>query len=443
MKKLISYFLSFTVIFLLISTMLTDTAYADNSWPLEPEIFAEAGVVIEASTGTVLYNKNMDQKMYPASITKILTSLVALENSSLDEQVTYSHDVVYSLTYGDANMGAKEGEVLSMKDSLYGVLLASANEAASAVAEHVGGSIDNFAQMMTKRAKEAGAVNSNFVNANGLFNENHYTTCYDMAMITRDAIKNQEFLDIEKSTTYTISPTNMTPESRYLSNRHKMLFLSNSVYYEGILGGKTGYVDQSGNTLVTFARRNNMTLISVVMKSDSSHVYEDTTKLLDYGYNNFKLENISRNETAFSLSSSSFQGSYTSVFGDTIPLLSIDKSDYIVLPDNAVFSDADSELDFVQAENSTIATLQYKYNGVTVGKTSIKLDDSLQNTSSYSPLINYITNTPDSKLQSFNINIWYLLMGLILLVIIVFVILFFRTRTTLVRRKRRSKRKTY
>lgn len=438
MKKL----LCSIIIFIFIFNEFQLTTYATPiDWPQYPEIYAETGVLIEASTGAVIYNKNMNQKMYPASITKILTSLIAIENSTMDEMVTFSHDSVFSLSYDDAHIGMMEGEMLSMEDCLYGVLLASANEVANAVGEHVGGTIDGFADLMNERAKEAGALNSNFENPSGLFNENHYTTCYDMAMITRAAIKSQKFLEIEKNTTYSIPSTNLTTEPRYFGNRHKMLFPNNPVYYDGILGGKTGYVDQSGNTLVTFARRNGMTLISVVMKSDSSNVYADTTKLLDYGFNNFELQNISENETAFSFGGSS-DSSYFSVFGEQVSLITINTTDSIVIPKSVSFSDVTSKIEFVKnSKDNTIANLNYYYQDNYIGKTSLQYNSFYSQHMKYSPLIGDNDQAESKRALSININIWLVIAVVIILIILFIFIKYYKMSTIIKKRKRLNKRK--
>lgn len=398
MKKLYCYtlciFLMCTAIFQINTTYtfadenVTDTDISEEIWPSPPDVVAEAGVVMEASTGTVLYDKNMNNIMYPASITKILTTLITLENSSLDEMVNFYHYDVYSLVYGDAHIGMKENEQLNVLDCLYGVMLASANECANAAGEHVarktttftdtinkykasGEEYDEsktalkiFADIMNKRAKEAGAKNSHFNNPSGLFDEDHYTTCYDMAMITRDAIQNTKFLEIESNTTYRIPNTNLTAEARGVSNRHKMLYPENKFYYEGALGGKTGYVDQSGNTLVTFAKRNGITLICVIMKSNYENVYKDTRLLLDYGFDNFGMENISENETEFSKAEQ---------------ILSLDSNDAIVLPNGLNFKNTHLNLTFFNGSKKTgkqIASLDYYYAGRHIGSTNLNLNVS-------------------------------------------------------------------
>lgn len=352
------------------ATSPEDLSAAPAAWPAGPDIFAETGVLIEASTGTVLYDKSCHQQMYPASITKIMTTLLSLENGNLSDPVEFYHYDVYSLEYGDASIARQEGEILTLEQTLYAVMLASANECANAAGEFVARKTDTFknriaelqtsgedydedkvaigvfADMMNERARQAGALGTHFSNPNGLFMEDHYTTAYDMAMIMRAALKNEEFLKIESKTSYTIPATNKNPETHTVYQRHKMAFTSNQYYYEGFLGGKTGYVDQSGTTLVTSAKRNGMTLISVVMRSNGEHVYNDTKLLLDYGFNNFSLSNIAENETRFTLSGLGSLTNLSSVFDTNSTLIEISKEGNVVLPNGAVFADCTSELSF-------------------------------------------------------------------------------------------------
>lgn len=377
-----------------------------------PDIYAQAGVLIEATSGTVLYDKGMNEKMYPASITKILTTLLALENSSLNETVTYSHYGIYSLEPGAAHIAMKENEQISMKDTLYGVMLQSANECANAAAEHVGKkteaykeksalladrsqdqfsklAIQCFTDMMNEKAKELGALNSHFANPHGLFDENHYTTPYDMAMIMREAIQNDNFLKIEANPTYTISETELTNEPRYLKNRHGMLCPDRAEYYPEAFAGKTGYVDQSGNTLVTVARRGNLTLIAVVMKSDTYNVYNDTKLLLEYGFQNYKCINIAQNETKFSLSNDGFFGSIGSVFSENEALLQVNGKGYVTIPKEAEFAELTSEISFDENNNSgsnSIADINYYYAGKKVGTTTLELvEQKNENTFQFGP----------------------------------------------------------
>ncbi len=285
---------------------ITDFNDESLNWPEPPEINGEAAIVMEASTGTIFYNKNMNAAMYPASVTKLVTALLVLENCKLDEMVYFSENAVFSIPRNSSHIAINPGEYLSVENCLYGLLLASANEVANALAEHVSGSIDEFVNLMNSRMEELGAINTNFANANGLHDDNHYTTCYDIATLCRTLIQNKTFLEIDKTTSYIIPPTNLQPLKRPINTTHKLI-KSGSMHYNGCLGGKTGYTDTAGNTLVTFAERGGMTLICVVMKAkDANHIYSDTTALLDYGFSYFKKVEISKEEDSFNFLENSF-----------------------------------------------------------------------------------------------------------------------------------------
>jgi len=291
-------------------------------------------------------------------------------------------------------------------------LLHSANEVANAIAENVGGTSTDFVKMMNKRAKEAGAINSNFVNPSGLFDENHYTTAYDMAMITRECIKNSTLLKIDGTTTKTIGDASLASGPIEVTNRNKMSIPGNLYYYEGIIGGKTGYLQQSGRTLISVARRNNMTIISVVLNTTTESQFTDATMLLDYGFNNFNLLNISENETHFSSSGSGFLSSAGSIFdSNKSSKLYIDSADSVVLPKTVSFSDLDSILTVLKdSKDSSVAAIDYSYQGTYVGKTTLKIKD---NTSflETSPFIN--KTIEDDKLGldwQIRINIWVVLL---------------------------------
>ena len=248
----------------------------------EPEIAAESVILYDVTHDRVLYEKNADTKRYPASITKLMTALLVLENAGLNETVTYSETAVTKLESGAVTLSLKAGDKVSVKDSLYGLMLKSANEVANGLAEHVGGSISGFAQMMNEKAKALGCTGTNFVNPNGLNNTNHYTTARDMAKIAKAAFENEKLCEITSTTSYKF-PATKAVGARTISMGHKMLYTTDSRYYEGIVGGKTGYTSLAGNTLVTCVERDGVRMIAVILKSRSSH-YPDTKALLDYGY---------------------------------------------------------------------------------------------------------------------------------------------------------------
>lgn len=252
----------------------------------EFEIAPRGAVVMEASTGQILYQKNMDEKRYPASITKVMTALLALEKGQLTDVITVSEHAVYSVT-GSSHIALAPGEVLTLEEALYGLMLASGNDCAVAIAEYIGGSEEEFVRLMNQRAKELNAKNTHFVNPHGLHDENHYTSAVDMALITREAMKNPDFVRIAGTVLYTMSPTNLQFEERPIANQNAMLKQGRH-YYEYAQFGKNGYTTQANNTMVVEAKRGSLELICVVLDCvDADKKYEDATKLLNFCYDNF------------------------------------------------------------------------------------------------------------------------------------------------------------
>ena len=259
-----------------------------KGWPAGPAVYAESAMVMDANTGTVLYAKNIHDQKYPASITKIMTALVALEHSKPTERVIFSDNAIWGIERNSSHIGIRIGENLSMEECLYAMMLASANEVCIAVAEHVAGDVPTFIEMMNKRAFELGCTGTNFTNPNGLPDENHYTTAADMALISQAAFKNELFREITKTKSYMIGWTNKTGENRWLGNHHKMLWDNNGNYYENCVGGKTGYTDVALNTLVTYATLDERDLICVSLRTNGARIYSDTAAMLDYGFQSFQ-----------------------------------------------------------------------------------------------------------------------------------------------------------
>jgi len=266
-----------------------------KDWPAGPAVYAESALVMDFETGAILYGKNIDAQKYPASITKIMTALVAIENSRPNERVTFSDHAIWGILRNSSHIGIRIGEVLSMEECLYGMMLASANEVCIAVAEHVAGDVDSFVEMMNKKAAELGCTDTNFTNPHGLPDENHYTTASDMALISRAAFRNEFFREITSTRAYKIGWTNLTGEDRWLGNHHKMLWDNSSHYYESCVGGKTGFTDVALNTLVTYATVDDRTLICVSLRTNGARIYYDTAQMLDYGFQNF--QNVTASNT--------------------------------------------------------------------------------------------------------------------------------------------------
>ncbi|MEE1313111.1 MAG: D-alanyl-D-alanine carboxypeptidase family protein [Lachnospiraceae bacterium] len=293
MKKL-SIFLVFVMLIQMfafpVCASTQGTSIGDLEGSNKPSVTAKSAILMDANSGEILYSKNINSKRYPASITKIMTTLVAIENcESLYETVTYSENAINSIEPGSSQIYILPGEKLSLEESLYAIMLESANEACNGVAEHIGSSIEGFVDMMNEKAQELGCKNTHFMNPNGLHDDKHYVTAYDMALITKAALENETFRKIASTVSYTIPSTNKQKDQRPLWNHHKMVKKTMYVY-DGVEGGKTGFTMMARNTLVTWAERDGMELICVTLKDNGYETYNDTVKLFNYGFNNFKAD---------------------------------------------------------------------------------------------------------------------------------------------------------
>lgn len=343
---------------------------AADYWPDAPETLSPGVILMEESTGTILYEKNMDEAHYPASITKIMTTLLALENGNLSDMVTFSDDAINN-TEG-SGIARDYGEQMTLEQCLYGVMLESANECAYAVAEHVGGTVENFVDMMNAKAKELGCTNTHFANPHGLQDENHYTTAHDMALIAQAAYQNETFRIIIGTKMYTIPPTNKHAEETVLRNHHDMLCTyhnANRKYlYPYCVGGKTGYTATANSTLVTYAEKDGMTLICVVMNTQSPNQFIDTVNLFDYAFDNFQVLNVAENDTNYSAETTVDNGNLNNIE----PFVELDKDAVIVLPKTAEFSDTSSSVEYNDSDPEIAGSITYTYAGRNVGKADIK-----------------------------------------------------------------------
>lgn len=343
---------------------------AADYWPDAPETLSPSVILMEESTGTILYEKNSDEAHYPASITKIMTTLLALENGNLSDMVTFSDDAINN-TEG-SGIARDYGEQMTLEQCLYGVMLESANECAYAVAEHVGGTVENFVDMMNAKAKELGCTNTHFANPHGLQDENHYTTAHDMALIAQAAYQNETFRIIIGTKMYTIPPTNKHAEETVLRNHHDMLCTyhnANRKYlYPYCVGGKTGYTATANSTLVTYAEKDGMTLICVVMDTQSPNQFIDTVNLFDYAFDNFQVLNVAENDTNYSAETTVDNGNLDNI----APFVELDKDAVIVLPKTAEFSDTSSSVEYNDSDPEIAGSITYTYAGRNVGKADIK-----------------------------------------------------------------------
>lgn len=352
-----------------------------TDWPDGPIVSAESAILMEAETGVILYAKNIHKQQYPASTTKILTSLIAIETCSMDEMVTFSHDAVFSIDYGSNHIGIDVGEQITIEQCLNAILIRSANEVSFGVAEHIaGGNWRDFAAIMNERAKELGCLNSNFVNPNGLPNEEHVTTAYDLAMIGRAFFANEILCKMTTTRRLHIPPSDTQPHD--IIENNKMELIQGGAYeYEYLVGCKTGYTDVARSCLVSCAEKDGLKLICVVLKDEAPYQYEDTIALFEYGFSNFEKRNVSQNETRYNLGTGNLFYNDQDIFGSSQSLLTLNQQDYIILPKTAAFEDADSEISYDTESAAEAAVITYTYHDVYVGSASI--DFTLEDTAAY------------------------------------------------------------
>ena len=407
-KSILSVFLA-----VLIMLVITVPVFADESeevWPSPQAIESESALIMEATTSTILYEKDADTKRYPASTTKIMTCLLALENCSLDEMVTFSARAI-DLEEAATNIDAVEGETMSMKDCLYGLMLASGNDCANAIAEHVGGSIEGFADMMNARAAEIGCTSTHFQNPSGLFGSEHYTTARDMSLIAQEAFKNSMFVNIIMTSTYTMGPTNMDEDPRTFKNWNELVNPDSEYYTPEVIGGKTGYLDESGRCLVTYAKRDTLTIITVQFKGAYTGIFTEASGLINFTFTDFGMRNVSREERRFSYTSSKAN-------------VRLDTSAQILGLNSRSLDDLDSKIvfasDIEDAPANLYARIYYSYAGRDLGYADV-----------------YNEKTPDIKkasfIQVYYVNITTVLHFALLLAVILVV-------TFLLKKKKRTRK---
>lgn len=350
-----------------------------DNWPAGPVVSAESAILMDVDTGSILYAKNIHKKSYPASTTKLLTCLIAMERGNLDDMVTFSDTAVFSVPGDGSNIGMDVGESITLEQSLYGILVGSANEVANAVGEYIAGSIDDFVALMNERATELGCTDSHFMNTNGLHDDNHYTSVYDLALISSAFFQNDMLCKIGNTARYEFTATATQPDDFILRNKHRLI--TGEEQYDGILGGKTGYTDQARQTLVTCAEQNGMRLVCVVFKEDSPSQFTDTVELFDYGFHNFQLMNIAENEDKYQIEPSGFLQTGNDIFGSSKPILSIDSSSFVIVPNTTTFDNLDSSIDYTASGENRIAQIRYSYNDTYVGSAYLEL--ATDNASAY------------------------------------------------------------
>lgn len=337
-------------------------------WPQGPEIEAAGAAVMDLDTGVFVYSKNAAATMYPASTTKIMTTLLLVENCDLDDEITFS-DIVYDLEEGSSHLGIQPGEKMVLRDAAYGIMLASANDIANGVAEYMGGSIDGFADMMNAKAEELGCVNTHFSNPHGLYSEDHYTCAYDMALIAQAAYANPVFREIVTTREYTIPKTNLTDEERSFQNHQKMMQPDEEYYQEWCTGGKTGYTEDCLNTLVTFAEQDGKRLVSVVFRvNGAGKAYRESTEILEYALDNFydvKFEGDEAEQSFYEIMGLRYFGEASNLQSPAWKQpAALNCKAAVTLPNTASLNNLSYQ---IVEDNSAGKVLSYEYNGYPVG----------------------------------------------------------------------------
>ncbi len=345
------------------------------NWPQGPAIGARSAILMEMNTHTILYAKNIHEKNYPASTTKILTCLLAMQHCTMDELITFSHDSIYDVpTDGSRLGGVDTGDTMPMEQALYCVLVQSANEVASAVGEHVAEklgkekSVDAFAELMNEKVASLGGTDSHFANCNGLFAEDHYTSAYDLALIGCEFFNNDMLCKMSSTTSYHFRLKPDDEEDVWIASKNQ-LFKGKPYEYEYLLGSKTGFVSQSRQTLVSAAEKNGMKLVCVVFMDETPYQFEDTITLFQYGFENFQRVSIKEHESKYNIDTMDFFDTENDLFGDSTPLISIENDTYVILPNTAEFSDTVSTLSYAEqsSDSNVIASINYTYSDVPVG----------------------------------------------------------------------------
>ena len=384
MRKPFSLNRILSIILMLIMTvsLFCGTAFGAVAWTDGCYVASEGACLIDADSGVVLYGKNKHTAFYPASITKVMTALLTLENcEDLTEMVTFSREAVTIVEENATIIGASEEDQLTVTDCLYSLLFQSANEVANALAEHVGAKhpdlkeegeseLDVFVKMMNQKAVELGCKGTHFNNPSGLTDPEHYTTPYDMCLIMAAACEDSRFVDIESHTYWTHAPIKRYPDPDDPWNtvypKHSMLKRNSDRYYEGAFAGKTGYTMTAGNTLVTACERNGMRLIVTVMNAHNNH-YNDTMRLFDYGYDNFESLYVNDYDNTDAMVTEDMSVSGISVVEGVT--LGISEDSKVTIPRGGDFSEITKEL---VTDETGAARVVYYYGDREVGSSELQ-----------------------------------------------------------------------
>ena len=342
-------------------------------WPVGPQTSVKAALVMDVSTGVVLYRKDAYSPYAPANISQLMTSLIALEFCDLNDKMTMTANAETSVS--GSRVGLTRGESITIESALYGILLASGNEIAYGLAEHISGTKDAFVTAMNTRAEELGCTGTNFTSPHGEDNDKHYTCAYDMGLIAREIFKHPEFRLIAGTRTYTIPATDKK-EARPIANKH--LMVKKTYQYSFAVAGKVGYSKPAGYTGVTFAEKDGKTILCVILGASTENaLYDETKALCNWCFENFKSYNIQENELGGNATFSAlFNETKQFAVTETDPIIGIDSKSTVVVPAGVDFKDITKRVDFKEIENyyhgeNVIGTINYSFGGIYVGSAEI------------------------------------------------------------------------
>lgn len=397
----------------------TMQAHLPDEWPEGPTITSEAAILVDIDTDTILYAKNATNSMYPASTTKLMTAYLTLSNASLDDIVTFSKNSIYSLPSGSSHIGMHIGESLSVKDCLYGLLLPSANEVATALAEHVSGSVSAFVELMNSTATELGCVNTHFANANGLQDPNHMTCAYDLYRIMLGCLQYSDFISIASTPAYYRKADEILDRDIPMGTTNKLIKKDSDYYTPFVVCGKTGWTEEAGRCLVTYASQNGRNLICVTMDTEDPNQYKDTIQLFNYGFDHFSTAKVAEQDPSYSIQAL-HANSPLGLSETSSSFLTLDSASRVTIPDTVSLKDLTRRP--ITGEDGS-HMLSYELHGYPLGVARI-INQAAEDTSdlyaaSGSSLSDVFQTTPLHE-----IKIWLVAFMLIVVILILLLVIF-------------------
>lgn len=404
-----------------------------NDWPEAPQISSEAAILVELNTDTILYAKNATQKMYPASTTKLMTALLTLENCNLDDIHTFTAAEVNYLPPGSSYIGVRPGESFTIRDCLYALLLPSANEVANGLAVQVAASEANFVDMMNAKAQELGCINTHFSNSNGLHDEEHYTCAYDLYLILQACLNYPDFIEISHSATYVRNADELSDRVYPMANTNNLVRPTTEYYYDKAVCGKTGWTEEAGRCLVTYATNDSSDLICVTMKTETPQQFIDTRTLFEYGFNEFSVVNAANRDTIYSGSSAA--DSLLNIPFKSIQLLQMTSNSLVLLPSTKDFAELETAL---TASGDGIYSLTYFLENYKLGSASLFAPEAVVKNPLKQEKTESVAITPADTKMLYSFSFWILLLPMIAILLVIFIVIFLLHHNS---RKNRQKRK--